>query len=240
MQIAPITHEVLLNLFPEKHWAFIHKQDSIWSLCRNLEHEYLHAQAQDDKRGVTSLRQHRLREQYWSVVDELKKLENEHYGQCAQLIKLGLYEPKQGSTHSAEATTKPQSCSRESHYKCNSEQSQWCSKCAERRREKEEIKQEREKKKKDLIRSTDEKMKELEKTHQASKEAVRQFSECMKASINACRQHMELPSCSSMTSIQLCKTSQTSDEHTNVLSMTEDSGSSILKGNGPERTQNSS
>ena len=237
MQIAPITHEVLLNLFPEKHWAFIHKQDSIWSLCRNLEHEYLHAQAQDDKRGVTSLRQHRLREQYWSVVDELKKLENEHYGQRAQLMKLGLYEPKQGSTHRAEATTKPQSRSRESHSKCNSEQSQRRSKCAERRREEEEIKQEREKKMMDLIRSTDGKMQELEKAHQASKEAVRQFSKCVKASINACRQHKELPSSSSMTSIQLCKTSQPSDEHTNVSSMTEDSGSSILEENGSERIQ---
>src|SRR6266704_2097256 len=95
----PISHQILMDLFPEKHTLFLLKRDSIQNLCQTIKHEYSRAKERDKTRGCRSSEQETLKDQYWSAVEELEEFKTGYYQECTQLMKLGFYEPKRSSTN---------------------------------------------------------------------------------------------------------------------------------------------
>jgi hypothetical protein len=100
--MPPIPCETLMSLIPEKHSKFLsthHRLSKEIDEYRQCYYDEKEERVYDcsSNRGQQQYMLQVLEKIYWQKVLELYKLQDEHYQECAQILKLGLYEPKRGS-----------------------------------------------------------------------------------------------------------------------------------------------
>ncbi|KIL64036.1 hypothetical protein M378DRAFT_11772 [Amanita muscaria Koide BX008] len=96
----PIPEEILLNHFPEKHSKFLKHKESLKTHIRTCSDNYHYIKA-DSKGELPEKAKFILLktwyDKYWYFVDKLQDYVEEYYKECAQMIKLGIYETKRRS-----------------------------------------------------------------------------------------------------------------------------------------------
>ncbi|KAM6490428.1 hypothetical protein JOM56_014101 [Amanita muscaria] len=96
----PIPEEILLNHFPEKHSKFLKHKESLKTHIRTCSDNYHYIKA-DSKDVLPEKAKFILLktwyDKYWYFVDKLQDYVDEYYKECAQMIKLGIYEMKRCS-----------------------------------------------------------------------------------------------------------------------------------------------
>jgi hypothetical protein len=91
-----------MSLFPEKQSLFLRTQKDLFREV--MEYSNAYRDEREERfydctlnRGQQQLMLQCLRKIFWAKVGQLQEHEDEHYKECAQLMKLGLYEPKRSS-----------------------------------------------------------------------------------------------------------------------------------------------
>ncbi|KAM6491431.1 hypothetical protein JOM56_013205 [Amanita muscaria] len=96
----PIPEEILLHHFPEKHSKFLKHKESLKTHIRTCSDNYHYIKA--DSKGVLPEKAKFILlktwyDKYWYFVDKLQDYVDEYYKECAQMIKLSIYEMKRCS-----------------------------------------------------------------------------------------------------------------------------------------------
>ncbi|KAM6504006.1 hypothetical protein JOM56_000949 [Amanita muscaria] len=98
----PIPEEVLLNLFPQRHYQFLKEKESLQTQCHVTHDNYYWTKADSDlPEEAKPILLECWRQQYWSGFHKLQDYIDEYYRESAQLIQQGKYETKRRSEKAA-------------------------------------------------------------------------------------------------------------------------------------------